>query len=433
MRDRIPAPGRENRIRITQDDGTVIAGKLEYDDQATQEGSPYTKGNVLPDEVCTALGLAAEESEPRDGFRYMSLIQADVYGEIVIYVKYTTGIPAEGILFYIDGQSFTTDAKGRAAGKFSSGQHTVIFNGTLDMEFSPATFSAAAAKGQSRAYNVTCSQSENTEIAISSSQKIAFSNRVESFDAFLVGAGGAGAAVSSNNRGSVGSLCASGGAGGYTATIKNIVPTGQDIVVNIGSGGRSETSSNDEGGGEGIDGLNGGDTTITMGGSLIGTAKGGAGGRQRWHTSQDYTESVNGADGGSGSGSVQTTDPIAAGASGSNGSSGNPGGTGQGRTTTKFEEGTGTQYSPAGGSCGGRKASRSMVGSGTVGVGGANAVARVTSNTNDAVSGNRATVPGGGGGAALLIWQESSYATKTQITTGAGANGLAIIRWRYKT
>ncbi len=51
-----------------------------------------------------------------------------------------------------------------------------------------------------------------------------------------------------------------------------------------------------------------------MGGSLIGTAKGGAGGRQRWHTSQDYTESVNGADGGSGSGSVQTTDPIAAGA-----------------------------------------------------------------------------------------------------------------------
>ena len=144
MRDRMPAPGRENRIRITQDDGTVIAGKLEYDDQATQEGSPYTKGNVLPDEVCTALGLAAEESEPRDGFRYMSLIQADVYGEIVIYVKYTTGIPAEGILFYIDGQSFTTDAKGRAAGKFSSGQHTVIFNGTLDMEFSPATFSAAA-------------------------------------------------------------------------------------------------------------------------------------------------------------------------------------------------------------------------------------------------------------------------------------------------
>ncbi len=56
-------------------------------------------------------------------------------------------------------------------------------------------------------------------------------------------------------------------------------------------------------------------------------------------------------------------------------------------------------------------------------MGGANAVARVTSNTNDAVSGNRATVPGRGGGAALLIWQESSYATKTQITTGAGANG----------
>ncbi len=176
--------------------------------------------------------LAAEESEPRDGFRYMSLIQADVYGEIVIYVKYTTGIPAEGILFYIDGQSFTRDAKGRAAGKFSSGQHTVIFNGTLDMEFSPQHFSAAAAKANPEPIMLPCSQSENTEIAISSSQKIAFRIGWKALMLFWLEQE---ALVPQYPPTTAVRLVpfASGGAGGYTATIKNIVPTGQDIVVNI--------------------------------------------------------------------------------------------------------------------------------------------------------------------------------------------------------
>lgn len=68
MRDRVPTPGRENRVKITQDDGTVVAGVLEYDDQATQEGSPYTKGNVLPDDVCSLLGLNSTTAEPKDAF-----------------------------------------------------------------------------------------------------------------------------------------------------------------------------------------------------------------------------------------------------------------------------------------------------------------------------------------------------------------------------
>lgn len=68
MYDRIPSPGKENRVSITQDNGQVITGVLAYADDATQEGSAYTKGNVLPDDVCTAYGIDTETSEPKDAF-----------------------------------------------------------------------------------------------------------------------------------------------------------------------------------------------------------------------------------------------------------------------------------------------------------------------------------------------------------------------------
>lgn len=68
MRDRVPTPGKENRVRITLDDGTFIEGILSYADEATQEGSTYTKGNVLPDDVCQSLGIDSDQSEPKDAF-----------------------------------------------------------------------------------------------------------------------------------------------------------------------------------------------------------------------------------------------------------------------------------------------------------------------------------------------------------------------------
>lgn len=68
MLDRVPASGKANRIKITLDDGTEIEGVLSYADDATQEGSYYNKANVLPDEVCTMLGIDTSESEPKDAF-----------------------------------------------------------------------------------------------------------------------------------------------------------------------------------------------------------------------------------------------------------------------------------------------------------------------------------------------------------------------------
>lgn len=67
MRDRIPTPGKANRVKITKDDGTVIEGVLSYADDATQEGSAYNKANVLPDDVCDTLRLTGDP-EPKDAF-----------------------------------------------------------------------------------------------------------------------------------------------------------------------------------------------------------------------------------------------------------------------------------------------------------------------------------------------------------------------------
>ena len=67
MKDRLPAPGKANRVKITTDDGTVIEGVLSYADDATQEGSAYNKANVLPDDVCETLRLTGDP-EPKDAF-----------------------------------------------------------------------------------------------------------------------------------------------------------------------------------------------------------------------------------------------------------------------------------------------------------------------------------------------------------------------------
>lgn len=87
MRDRLPTPGKEGRVRFCSDnykpptlaldesghlvvdyESEQIEGVLEHADDATQQGSVYNRANVLPHDVCDALGIDADESEPRDAF-----------------------------------------------------------------------------------------------------------------------------------------------------------------------------------------------------------------------------------------------------------------------------------------------------------------------------------------------------------------------------
>lgn len=67
MYDRVPAPGKANRVKITLDNGQIIEGVLSYADDATQEGSAYNVANVLPANVLSTLGLS-NTAEPKDAF-----------------------------------------------------------------------------------------------------------------------------------------------------------------------------------------------------------------------------------------------------------------------------------------------------------------------------------------------------------------------------
>lgn len=436
MRDRVPTPGKENRVKITQDSSTAIEGVLAYADDATQEGSPYTKGNVLPDEVCDLMSLDHNSSEPRDAFCYLALMQASVYGKIVVTVT-SNGLPMVGINFTIGNHSVTTNSQGQASVIVSPGNYTATFSNTLDLIFSPASMQVTATKGKINYYSVTASEASITQQTFTSSTSISFSSRVSDFDVFCVGGGGSGGAAcgmraSSSHRCYCG---ACGGAGGYTATAKNIANTGNVIRIVVGAGGASVTSQinrNDVSTALGIgeNGQSGGESYVQINANKVCSAAGGEGGNGA--CSYDYVYAP-GANGGSGSGSASGYPVGSSGYNGSDGgdSGGNAGGTGQGTTTRAFGESSGTQYSPAG-----RSAFVSTSGNRSEGAGGTGAgepEALYGSSESLSAAATQGSVAGAGGGACAISNSLTSSEAHFTSRSGAGRAGLVIIRWRYKT
>lgn len=448
MYDRIPSPGKENRVSITQDNGQVITGVLAYADDATQEGSAYTKGNVLPDDVCMLMNLDPDPSEPDDAFRYLGLMDAEVFGGIAILVS-SKGAPVAGISFSVSGTgTVTTDSQGRVFLKKPPGSYTATFTNTLDLIFSPSSIQLTSKAGSINYYEVEVEESSVTRMVFTVSKTINFSDRVADFDVFCVGGGGSGGAAAGAN-GDIAStdaaMGATGGAGGFTATKKGIVPSGP-ITIIVGSGGAAAvlTGSKVLYGNRPVywaaDGSPGGETKVSMGGEVICSAKGGGGGEalaKRWDASGG---SCDGASGGSGSGGAFRS---VAGDSGYDGSDGEDagsyytGGTGQGYTTAEFGESGKTVYAPAGGSCAGKSVSSTPAESavGSVGFLGAEAFIKFTGKNTEEATGKTGFFNGSGGGAVMIvcdtppnIGEEVNY----KATSGAGTVGAVVIRWRYK-
>lgn len=88
MQDRVPTPGKENRVRIRLDDGQTIEGVFEYADEAIVQGSAYNKENVLPDDVCVALGIDTS-SELKDALN--SLVKKIDSNMSSVLGKFITG------------------------------------------------------------------------------------------------------------------------------------------------------------------------------------------------------------------------------------------------------------------------------------------------------------------------------------------------------
>lgn len=434
----------------------------------TQSPSAYNKANVLPEDVCELMSLDATTSEPDDAFRYLALMQASVYGKIVITVT-SNGLPLSGVTFTLGSNTLTTDANGKASVILPPGGYTANFTSTLDLTFSPSSFAVTSTKGKINYYTVQATEVSNNQKTFTSSQTFRFSERVKSFDVFCVGGGGSGGAATMiydlNSRGAV---AATGGASGFTKTLLNQTYTsGKSITVTIGAGGAAVTASNTVStsigsgsisGGQSVkdtDGKDGGATSVSYNGSIICTANGGHGGTAYSSTLNTQFGMFWGSAGGNGS----------AGAGGdAEGSSGNwsqyvwikstcgRNGTvqptytnvdgelktatdlSQGYTNKAFEESLGEAYGIPGQSCAASRNNGSFTGYSS----GTSTDAELSVYTNGTLSvsaqASNGSGYGDGGGAAGALSRTNSTSNRTyniSSKSGSGKSGCVIIRWRY--
>ena len=400
MRDRVPTPGRENRVKITQDDGTVVAGVLEYDDQATQEGSPYTRGNVLPDDVCNAYNLDKVTSEPKDAF----LAVPGIMGKALLTITVTkiNGQPYSGVvvngLTGIDTPRRKTNSEGKVVVYVDAGTYNLTFSpNPVCVDTSIPGKSVTVAAGGVRSVSTKEQSNGLTSLTITSSRTVAFSANVTNLDAFLVGGGGAGCGKSASGDTTPGL----GGGGGRTATYRNLsISKYTQYSAVVGSGATGTSGS----------GGTGGSTSIFAksviggtGGSMQSGGNGGSGGGGRYFINDgaSYRGGNGGTDGGNGEGQTGSAE-------------GRPGGTGQGSTTRAFGEATGDLY--AGGGGGG---SQSVFNPGNGGSGGGGSGGGINAN---GVSGT-ANTGGGGGGAGHIQGSGTAY------LGGNGGSGIILLRW----
>lgn len=405
MKDRVPAPGKANRVKITQDDGTVVEGVLSYADDATQEGSAYNKANVLPDTVCEALGLDTEASEPKDAFLAIPTMLGKAL--LIIKVLRTDGTPwPDCSLSGLDSVSEEfqkTGEDGQRVVYVDEGSYSISVKYAsqyIDVTYNTESFTVSA--GETKEITIQEAPNSNTTARITASRTIRLSGNVSEIDVFCVGGGGAGGGKSASNSNEQGR---GGGGGGRTTTLLN-VDFNQDTPYQaiIGAGGTGNQSTGGSGG-----------TTSIFSVSAMGGTGGGIG---------------KGGDGGSGGGSGGTVNEVVGTNGGSDGSNGELGdwesyqGLGQGTTTRAFSEPDGELFSGGGGGGPHRNAGGGPSGSGEGGEeGGGKGGYRTGSVVTQPVPGS-ANTGGGGGGA---------YGDNANMSGANGGSGIILLRWRNKT
>ena len=409
MRDRIPTPGKANRVKITKDDGSVIEGVLSYADDATQEGSAYNKANVLPDALCTTMGLTGDP-EPKDAFRllYKAASIPQNYCKLIITVTHEDGTPWANCqlagIADVDAEDLVTDSKGVLLVNVTGESYTitpVTESEYFDKGINP--FTVQTPVGTVVEVSVAEESLEVKRVNINSSRTVKWSADVAQVDVFCVGGGGG--------------AYSAGGGGGYTNTKLNIIPavgTTYPAIVGAGGKGHEVISRNN------VQAATDGGTSSLMGCSAAG-GKAGTGGN-----------AGKGGDGGCGGGgpgywgkNSGTTFPGEGGTDGGNGVSGNGSrGLGQGTTTKPFGDTTETIPYAGGGAGGPESGNDDIVGPILGGYYGGGNGAKVQNRSDLIPAENGIPNSGGGGGGSN---PESSN------KGGDGGSGVIIVRWRNKT
>lgn len=416
-------------IYPTYDDfvNALVAGNLPVDFNGINEagiqqvGTSLNKANLLADETAVALGLRHENPTVNDAFENLSIPKSGT-GTLYVYCKDEAGEPVPGCVIQIGEELAVTGAIGAVKYFLAPGTYSVAIRSPIDYGAEAQTKSVAVYIGDAVTVEATIQDSLNgaTELRLTSSiPHVAFSDRVTTADVFVVGGGGSGGRACNSSYPS-----ATGGAGGKTKTV-----TGIDVrdifLLTVGSGGAAITGT-----GKGSSaGKSGGTTSVkNLVGETILSCSGGEGGKAT--ISQG---GIPGASGGSGSGAAigqyygtnSNGKGFDAGSSGFDGSKGGDvrygktyyGGTGQGTTTRAFGESDGELFASAGASVGSYSDLYTVIG--THGPGGGEAAVYEGS----AVTAGSGSTPGSGGGGA------SSINSNVTVTSGAGADGLIILRW----
>lgn len=363
-------------------------------------------------------------------------------GTLYVYCKDEAGEPVSGCVVQIGEELAVTGASGAVKYFLAPGTYSVTIVSPIDYGAEAQTKSVAVALSEAVSIEAAIQDSLNgaTEVDFTSSVTAAFSDRVASADVFGVGGGGSGGVSAAHGTNLV-AAAATGGAGGKTATVKNI-DLKKVFVLSVGSGGVAKTTTSVTA----VNGASGGTTTVsTSEGTVLLSAAGGAGGNAATKsTSSSANADATGAAGGSGSGAAYAYNTVTAGFgvsdSGEDGASGGSltystttvkGGTGQGTTTRAFGDADGELFASAGGSA----AQAGWVDLYTVlgmpGEGGGAPACMATdsnySGTTITVSAEVGKTHGSGGGAAVATSAKSNI-TRT-VTSGAGKSGLIRFRW----
>lgn len=331
------------------------------------------------------------------------------------------GVTVNGITPASGVGTCITNAEGKTSGVTGVNSVTLTTNsGYVDVNEASQVVNTGGALETNVTLAITSKATGKVEIK--TSQTIKFNPNRTSVTYFIVGGGASGCACKHSNG-----YYISGSGGGYTKT-GTVNPNNQAIVVTVGAGGVSAVADSDRSQPDENYGDSGGTTTISGNFGTV-SANGGASGNYAYNKYSSQPASVRGGDGGSGGGGagflMDSSQNLyyKCGNGGSNGSNGftdkasasfgsaSTGGVGQGSTTT-FD---GVVYSAGGCGC-----YQDRVGGWDSGTPGNGAGSNIRSNNGKAPDG---TIPGAAGG---IAYSNGMLAT---ITSGAGADGIAIFKW----
>lgn len=283
MKDRVPTPGKEGRVRLRQDNGQILEGVLEMADEPLEIGTPLTKATLLQDATAAILGLTGDPTV-NDALlalllvtRNMALVRATV---TVPGAPAVSGIEITGIEV-LNGGAVYIDASGSAVGFAHTGE---VYISTPTYQDLPAA--------QTVKLNLSAGDIADVDLTINSAPKagdksitssvggIRFSPYVTGVDVCCIGGGGGGTA---GNSGSLSETSySSGGDGGEQGVIvnsMNVVPdpkkTYSAVVGVAGIGGYGTDNSVTK------DATDGGSSSF-LGVTAAGGRAGGAGNGAYW-------------------------------------------------------------------------------------------------------------------------------------------------------